>query len=141
MNTENEEYITIKQAADIAHVTTQAIYTAIRKGALSAIKRCNRWVMTGSSLEDYRLNKYNRDKRKFNGQFVFNIEKGLFSVSQISKIMSNELSRHFSVQHVYYLIRSGALKASRMGAAWVINREDAIVLLQNYKEKNKIKAG
>ena len=130
----NEKFFTLSEAAEYAHVCRQAIYAALRKKALKAEKNGRRWCISRADLDDYRTNKYNRDRRKFNGEPIFDMEKGHFSVQQVCKVISSTLKKPYPLQHIYYLMRSGQLKAFKKGAAWVISKEDAIDLLE--KEKN-----
>lgn len=135
-NKQLEEAFSISQAADYSHVTRQAVYIALRKGNLRATKKGRRWVILKSDLEEYRLSKYNRDKRKFNNELIFDVEKGHFSVQQVCKVISSTLKRPYPIQHIYYLMRAGKLKAFRKGCAWVISKEDAVELLQKEKEND-----
>jgi excisionase family DNA binding protein len=137
MTDQNEGYMTINQAADYSHVSEQAVYVAIRKGKMVAKKENGKWLVTKKDLDEYRLNKYNRDNRMFNGERVFDADKGFFSVQQVSTVISHEIKRHFPMQHIYYLLRRGDLKAFRKGAAWVIAKEDAISLLEKVLEENR----
>jgi len=137
MNEKNElpdDFLSLAEAAEYAHVTRQAIYVAIRKRGLPAVKKNRQWCISRKDLDEYRANKYNRDKRKFNDEFIFDMEKGHFSVQQVCKVISATLKRPYSLQHIYYLMRRGKLKAFRMGAAWVIAKDDAVDLLE--KERN-----
>lgn len=124
------EFKNLKDAAEYSHVTKQAVYLAINLGKLKARKENNRWVVNVADLEEYRLNKYSRDKRKLDGQLIFDVDKGHFSVLHVSKMLSYELKRTYSMQKIYYLMRMGRLKAFKKGAAWVILKEDVASLLQ-----------
>ena len=129
------EMLTLTEAADYAHVTRQAIYTALRKRGLKAQKVGNRWLLLKADIDDYRGNKYNRDKRIINGQLVFDMEKGEFSVMQVLKVMSAALGYPFRIQRLYYLLRSGQLPSFKKGAAWIIMGKDASKLLQDELDK------
>jgi|SRR5277367_3330229 len=138
-----EELLTVSQAAMIARITTQSIYLAIKQGKLKAVCVKKRFQILPQDLEAYRLNKYNRDLRKKDGEFVFDIDKGHFSVPQVSKVFGEILGRPYPLQRLYYKIRTGQLKSFRKGAAIVITKEDAIsfiMLDQNYPEnKDQLK--
>ena len=135
---DKEEFFSLNEAAEYAHVTRQAIYKALTHRGLKAKKIGRRWHITRKDLDEYRVNKYNRDNRVINGELVFDMDKGEFSVPQVCKVFSSTMGRPFPVQRLYYLLRIGQLKASRKGASWVIKKEDAIELLQEEMGKYNI---
>lgn len=135
---QNKERMTVAQAADLSHVTRQAIYSAIRKKQLNAQIIGKQWYVTVEDLEKYRLNKYNRDLRKRDGEFIFDMQKGHFSVHQVAKILSSALGKSYPSQRIYYLMRMGYLKAFKSGAAWVIKKEDAVRLLEQERANSSI---
>lgn len=131
-----DEFFSLREAAEYAHVTRQAIYVAVKQRGLKATKKNGAWYITREDLDAYRSNKYNRDLRKEeNGEYVFDMDKGHFSIQQVCKVLSATLGRPYSIQHLYYLLRTGKLKGFRKGAAWVIAKEDAIDLLEREREK------
>ena len=117
-------------AAAHANVTRQAIYVAVKKGALKAEKVGNCWKITLKDLNEYRLNKYNRDKRMIDGELVFSLEKGEYSVQQVSKILSHEIKAPFPSQKVYYMVRTGKLPCLKKGSTYVILRKDLAEFVQ-----------
>ena len=129
-NQVNKDHITIGQAARISHVGDQAIYVAIKSGRLKGVFINRKWYTTKQDLEEYRLTKYSRENRKFNGERIYDLEKGKLSPTHISKILSSTLKRPISVQYIYYLLRTGHIKGYKVGPAWVIDRQDAISLLE-----------
>ena len=62
----------------------------------------------------------------FNGELLFDNVKGFFSVNQAAKLLN------VPAQKIYYATRVGLLKASRKGAAWVINIDDIKLYQENY---------
>ena len=88
-------------------------------------------------MDEYRLNKYNVAKRKVEGELIFSLEHGYYSVLHVAKTLSAMLGHPYNAQHVYYLIRRGEVPAQRKGGCWVIMREDAIALYE--KERGKFK--
>jgi excisionase family DNA binding protein len=132
-----EDYMTLQQAAEYSHVTRQAVYKALKSKAIIAEKKGNRWYITKKNLDAYRANKYNRDDRVIDGELVFDMEKGYFSASQVCKIISSALRRPFPMNRLYYLLRTGQLKAFRKRSAWVIKNVDAAALLQSEIDKIK----
>lgn len=122
---EGKKVVSITEAAKINKVTRQAIYVAIKLNKLRAVKETTRWTINLDDLEEYRNQKYSRAKSVFNGELVFDNNRGYFSVNQASHMLS------IPAQKVYYATRIGLLKAHRKGAAWVIHSDD----LKEYQEK------
>lgn len=117
--------VSITEAARINGVTRQAIYVAIKQNKLKARKDSTRWTIDLDDLEEYRRNKYSRSKSTFDGELLFDNNKGFYSVNQAAKILG------VPAQKIYYATRIGMLKASRKGAAWVIHVDD----IKEYQEK------
>ena len=130
----DDEFLLMKDVTQYTHTGRAAIYSAIKKGRLKARKEGRFWKISPEQIDRYRITKYNRDEREINGEKIFCVEKGTFSASQVAKIISDELKIPYRVQRVYHLIRSGQLKAHRVGATFVILREDLRELIE--KEKN-----
>lgn len=121
--------VSITEAARINNVTRQAIYVAIKQKKLKATKDATRWTIHLDDLDEYRRNKYSRTKSMFNGELLFDNQKGYFSVNQAAKMLN------VPAQKIYYATRVGLLKASRKGAAWVISIEDIKSYQENYLNK------
>lgn len=117
--------VSITEAARINGVTRQAIYVAIKQNKLKARKDSTRWTIDLDDLEEYRQNKYSRTKSTFDGELLFNNDKGFYSVNQVAKMLG------VPAQKIYYATRIGVLKAIRKGAAWVIHIDD----VKEYQEK------
>lgn len=113
-----KKVVSITEAARINGVTRQAIYVAIKQKKLKARKDSTRWTIDLSDLEEYRRQKYSRAKSTFNGELLFDNDKGYFSVNQVAKMLG------VPAQKIYYATRIGMLKASRRGAAWVVHIDD-----------------
>lgn len=126
-----KKVVSITEAARINGVTRQAIYVAIKQKKLKAYKDSTRWTIRLEDLEEYRRQKYSRAKSMFNGELLFDNSKGYFSVNQVAKMLG------VPAQKIYYATRIGLLKASRRGAAWVINVEDVKEYQKNYLEKQQ----
>ena len=120
-----KKVVSITEAALINGVTRQAIYVAIKQSKLKARKDSTRWTIDLDDLEDYRRNKYSRTKSTFEGELLFNNDKGFYSINQVAKMLG------VPAQKIYYATRIGVLKASRKGAAWVIHIDD----VKEYQEK------
>ncbi len=124
--------VSITEAAKINNVTRQAIYVAIKQNKLKASKDSTRWTIDLNDLEEYRKSKYCRSKSVFEGELLFNNEKGLFSIGQTAKMLG------VPAQKIYYATRVGLLKACRKGAAWVIHIDDINAYRTNYLEKKAV---
>lgn len=130
----NEEF-TLDQAAEYAKITRSAVYAALRKNKFQARKRGRNWIISRQQLDDYRMNKYNRDDRKVNGEKVFDIERGYFSVGQVATLFSNEykkmgINKIYPRNRLYYLLHQGLVKAHKIGAAWVIHKDEIIRIFE-----------
>lgn len=123
--------VSITEAARINNVTRQAIYVAIKQRKLKAHKDSTRWTIDLSDLEEYRKHKYSRTKSMFDGELLFDNNKGYYSVNQVAQILG------VPAQKIYYATRVGLLKAIRKGAAWVIHSND----VKNYQENYLTKKG
>ena len=129
----NQKSVSITEAAKLNNVTRQAIYVAIKLKKLKAKKDTSRWLIDVSDLMDYRRTKYSRSKSMFGGELLFDNNKGYYSIGQAAKMMG------VPAQKLYYATRSGYLKASRKGAAWVIHTNDIKMYQENYLAKKQDK--
>lgn len=119
-----KKVVSITEAARINNVTRQAIYVAIKQKKLKASKDATRWMIDLDDLENYRKHKYSRTKSMFNGELLFDNNKGFYSINQVAKILN------VPAQKIYYATRVGLMKAHRKGAAWVVHTAD----LKEYQE-------
>lgn len=128
--------VSITEAAKLNKVTRQAIYVAIKLNKLKASKETTRWTIHLDDLEAYRKQKYSRSKSTFNGELLFDNNRGYYSVNQVAKMLS------VPAQKIYYATRVGMLRAQRRGAAWVIHTDDMKQYAEtNIKKKTIRKAG
>lgn len=123
---DSNKVVSITEAARINGVTRQAIYVAIKQGKLRATKNATRWTIDLEDLEEYRQNKYSRSKSTFEGEPLFDNEKGYFSINQVAKMLN------VPAQKIYYATRVGLLKAIRKGAAWVVHSDDVRSYQESY---------
>ena len=65
----------------------------------------------------------------FQGELLFDNEKGYYSVKQVSKMLA------IPAQKVYYALRTGMLRSTRKGAAWVVHTDDLNQYRESYVEK------
>ncbi len=124
-----KKVVSITEAARINKVTRQAIYVAIKQKKLKASKDTTRWTIDLDDLEAYRKQKYSRSKSMFNGELLFDNDKGYFSVNQVAKMLN------VPAQKIYYATRVGLMKATRRGAAWVVHANDLKLYQENYLNK------
>ncbi len=117
--------VSITEAARLNNVTRQAIYVAIKQKKLKAHKDSTRWTIDLEDLEDYRRQKYSRAKSLYNGELLFDNDKGFHSINQVARLLG------VPAQKIYYATRIGMLKATRRGAAWVVHTND----VREYQEK------
>lgn len=122
---QGNKLLSITEAAKLNKVTRQAIYVAIKLNKLKAKKETTRWTIHLDDLEDYRKQKYSRTKSMFDGELLFDQNKGHYSVNQAARMLG------VPAQKIYYATRIGVLKAHRKGAAWVIHVGD----LKEYGDK------
>lgn len=124
-----KKVVSITEAARINNVTRQAIYVAIKQRKLKAHKDSTRWTIDLSDLEEYRKHKYSRTKSMFEGELLFDNNKGYYSVNQVAELLG------VPAQKIYYATRVGLMKAIRKGAAWVIHANDVKNYQENYLTK------
>lgn len=110
--------VSITEAARLNKVSRQAIYIAIKLNKLKAHKEAARWTIHLDDLEEYRRHKYSRAKSMYNGELLFDNNRGYYSVNQVARML------RVPAQKIYYATRIGTLKAERRGAAWVIQEDD-----------------
>lgn len=130
---EDKKVVSITEAAKLNNVTRQAIYVAIKQNKLRATKK-TRWEIDLTDLEEYRKNKYSRAKSMFQGELLFDNDRGYYSVNQVARILT------VPAQKIYYALRTGMITSSRKGAAWVIHKEDVERYKDEYLEKKKRRA-
>ncbi|MCH9611400.1 MAG: EUO transcription factor [Chlamydiales bacterium] len=128
---EEKKVVSITEAAKINNVTRQAIYVAIKQKKLRATKK-SRWEIDLKDLEEYRRNKYSRKKSMFDGELLFDNERGYFSVNQVAQKLS------VPAQKIYYATRTGMIKGTRKGAAWVIHTDEIERYRNEYLEKKQM---
>jgi excisionase family DNA binding protein len=124
-----KKVVSITEAAKINNVTRQAIYVAIKQKKLKASKDATRWTIDLEDLDNYRKQKYSRTKSMFDGELLFDNQKGFYSVNQVAKMLG------VPAQKIYYATRVGLMKAHRKGAAWVIHVSDVKQYQETYLSK------
>ncbi len=125
----NDKTVFITEAAKINGVSRQAIYIAIKKRKLKAHKDKSHWEINLKDLEKYRKEKYSRNHSVFEGELIFDKNKGLNSVREVAKKLN------VPTQKIYYSIRTGLIQAIQKRAAWVIHENDIKSYQENYINK------
>ncbi len=85
-DSEESKVVSISEAAEMYDVTRQAIYVAIKLKKLKAKKESTRWTICLNDLEEYRKERYSRMKSVFQGEPLYDNQKGYFSIHQTAKI-------------------------------------------------------
>ena len=134
LNENEENFVSLSEAARINNVTRQAIYVAIKQKKLKAFKDSTRWTIDLKDLEEYRKHKYSRTKSMFGGELLFDNNKGYYSVNQAAQMLG------VPAQKIYYATRVGLLKATRKGAAWVIHANEIKSYQENYLSKKTVQS-
>ena len=132
---EDEVFISLTEAGKYARVGRQAIFQAIKKKQLKAVKKMLRknqaqWIISRKDLDEYRSQKYNCEKREFQGEKLIDLEQNRWSVAQAAKVLSVMLCRSYPSAHLYYLLRIGELRAQKRGGMWVISKEELTKIYQ-----------
>ncbi len=107
--------VTVSEAARIKKVTRQAIYLAIRLKKLRAYKHGEKWKVFRLDLDEYDNQRYSRATSTYNGELIFDDERGLISIEKASQLVG------VPKQKLYYAARTGKLKAERKRASWVVS--------------------
>ena len=128
-NKPQKEVLSITEAAKLNNVTRQAIYVAIKQRKLKATKEATRWTIRLEDLEDYRKGKYSRKKSVYEGELLFDNNKGFYSVNETAALLN------VPAQKIYYATRVGLLRAIQKGAAWVMHIDDIRAYQENYLNK------
>ena len=128
-----EGTLTITEAAELGRVTRQAVYQQITSKKIHATKWAGIWLIELKDFHAYQKSKYCRDKSKrTDGSLKFDHQKGQYSVSQLSKMFSQDLNR------IYYLLRTNHLKYERVGSSYVVLIEDLEKTKQIVKGESRL---
>jgi len=126
--------MSLSECAEYGKVSRQSIFLAIKKQRLKATMVNGRWRIQQSDYDDYRLNRYNRQKYTIGGELVFDVESGLLTVDQVRTILSHETKTVFTANSIYYLLRTGAISSYRKGKAWVVSIHDVHAFIEKYRD-------
>jgi len=118
------DYLSTIEAAEYLKIRLPSLYAAVFVRRLKGIKIAHYSFFLRKNLDEYKLSKFNRDNIRYEGELLFDLEKGRYSVLQVAKILSEELKRPVPITHVYDWLWKGQLKGRRIGSRWVILKED-----------------
>ena len=91
------EKFTPGEAAKFHEAARRAVYTAIRSGRLKASFDSGEWIkITREDYQHYVRNKYSRKYTKINGEWLFDKEKGEYSVDVSSKLLKVNANQVYS---------------------------------------------
>lgn len=125
--------LTIAQLARAVRLCRQAIYIAIKLGKIKAEKREGKWRIKVADFVEYHKGRYSRTKTKYNGELVYDNDKGRYSVGQASKYTKIE------VQRLYYLIHTKRIPYTMYNKAYILHVEDLDKLKKLEKGNRKRK--
>ena len=131
---EKEEYLTIAEAAKLMNIGAMAIQSAISKKRLKAIKSgqatTSKWLIKPKDLEEYQKTKYTRKHSFFEGELLYDKNKGEFSIKEAAELLN------VSVNRVYYSIRAEKIKSLKKGLHSVIHIDDLKAYQNNQEAKD-----
>jgi hypothetical protein len=122
------EYKTLAESAEYSHIGTTAILLAIKRGKLKAEKqqvgKRYRWFVTQADLDEYRKNKFSRERLLHKGRPIYDIDGGRLGTYHAAKVLSELLGKPYPIENVYRAIKTGRMIATRCGFRWVIEKEE-----------------
>jgi len=113
-----EEKFSPGEIAKFHGTTRGAIYIAIKNGKLKGSFSGGKWGVSREDYQEYIKNKHSRKFTRFQGELIFDPEKGDRSVADASKILK------MNIHQIYYLCRTKTLPNKKKGHSYVINIED-----------------
>lgn len=124
------EFISVRQAAKIKGVSTQALYLAIRLKKLKAYKSGDYYKIFLSDLDIYDKKKYSRESSLYDGELVFDEKNGQISVAKASVLTG--LPR----QKLYHAMRTKNLPFILKGRFYVLHMDDLLKYHDDLEKKN-----
>jgi predicted DNA-binding protein YlxM (UPF0122 family) len=117
------EYLKIAAASEIAGISVQSTYDAIRRGALQSKKIEGKIFTTRTWINDYMSSRNNRQRIHFQGKPCYDYLLGEWSVKMVAHHLQT------TIQSVHYMLRHGHLRSFRRGSYHVIPRESVELML------------
>ena len=112
------KHMNVKQIADYLNCTVQAVYQAIWRGRLRAIKLDDQRLSTKEWVDEYTRTWKSKQHSVYNGMPTFNKEKGEYSIKTASQAFD------IKEQRLYHLIREGRLPCTRKGCYVVLHHDE-----------------
>lgn len=127
----DDQLISVNQACIRYGVSRQAIFLCIHNKRLKAKKVNGKWLFTVQAWNDYTNSKYHRKFSIRDGKKIYDADEGRLSPSMVAE--------HFGLdkQKLYYLLRKGIIPHKRLGAAYIISRQDVWNNLEKIKKKSR----
>jgi excisionase family DNA binding protein len=129
------QLLSTAEAARKMGVSRQAVYLAIEKKRLKAFKEHTnnfRWLIDEDAIDEYRKTLFSRDLSQFNGEPLYDIRNGVYSVRLAAEYLKIKYST------LYYYIRKGHIEAKRKGAAWILMKDELDFLRKQLDELDKM---
>ena len=126
--------IGLAEASKYLGISRQAIRQAIMQKRINSIKFEGRWRFTTFELDEYKRRKHKREFSIYEGQLLYDKNKGEFSITEAAQILGCPR------QHLYYAARCNKIHTTRKRKSWIITTEDIveyrkIMVLQKKKDK------
>lgn len=122
------DYITLQEASRKIDVTYMALYSAVGRKSLKAVKRNGVLNTTMGWIGEYQKNLRNKELRsRFNGKKTFDEALGEFSTKRVTKMLGIPRNR------LFWLIYTGQIKTMRKGCYHIITQND----IDNYINKTE----
>lgn len=113
------KYITIAEAAESLEVSVQAVYQAIRRRNLKAKIKGRRMFTSYEWLREYMEHWASKQEHsRFNGEKVFNKDKGEYSVVMVAQELG------VKTQLIHDMCKEGKIKTYRKSTFLIISKEE-----------------
>lgn len=120
MNNKKEiEYLNVRQSSKFLGISTQSVYSAIKKKMIDYVIFKKRYCITKKSLMDYKNNKYDR-------RHTLKLNVYEYTVKEICNILD------ISKSTAHYLIRKGYIRSYKIGYQHIIKKTDLVEYLKNH---------
>jgi excisionase family DNA binding protein len=109
---------TLAEAGKYLSIGKHAVYNAIKKKRLKAVKKDRRWNFNTEDLDAYKKEKFDRKFSTFKGKPLYDKSKGEHSLIEAAKILGCPR------QHLYYACKENKIPTTKKKSVWVINIKD-----------------
>lgn len=128
-----QNYLSIAEAATLKNVTPQALYIAIKAGKIKVCRDSVRWLVTEEEVDSYMKNRGNKAFSMHNGKLKFDIKNGKIDTKTAMELCG------FDKNKLYNYLRRGKISYEKIGAAYVIDKEDLLRLAQSIRIKRNLR--